>query len=43
MCFTRDVEKKQLCKEKGITLICIPYWYGISISSGVVLVGWKWY
>jgi hypothetical protein len=27
MFFERDQEKKRMCIEKGISLICIPYWY----------------
>jgi hypothetical protein len=23
----RDQEKKKMCLEKGVSLICIPYWY----------------
>lgn len=29
----RDMEKKKLCQEKGITLIEIPYWWDFSKSS----------
>jgi hypothetical protein len=27
MFVTRDEEKKNLCIEKGVSLVCIPYWY----------------
>jgi hypothetical protein len=27
MFFERDQEKKKLCAEKGVFLVCIPYWY----------------
>jgi hypothetical protein len=27
MFFERDQEKKNMCIEKGISLVCIPYWY----------------
>jgi hypothetical protein len=29
----RDKEKKQKCKEKGITLVVIPFWWDREISS----------
>jgi hypothetical protein len=29
----QDEEKKELCKEKGITLIDIPYWWDRKLNS----------
>jgi hypothetical protein len=29
----RDKEKKQQCKEKGITLVVIPFWWNKGIAS----------
>lgn len=36
---SRDDEKIQLCKSRGIKLILIPYWWDLSISSLKDIIG----
>lgn len=33
MFFERDQEKKNMCLDKGITLVCIPYWWNGKTNS----------
>ena len=35
----RDTEKKQICDQKGITLIEIPYWWDYSKESLISVIG----
>ena len=34
----RDKEKKEICKENGITLIEIPYWWDKQLSSLIATI-----
>jgi hypothetical protein len=38
MFFERDQEKKKMCSEKGISLVCIPYWYLLSFTHFSILL-----